>query len=431
MTSAEFSPEKKKILKSLFLLLFLDIVGFSIIFPLFPQLAHYYLTYDSGNVFLTSLFNWINSLTFSNDHYSIVLFGGILGGLYSFLQFIFAPVWGGISDRIGRRPVLLICITGLALSYLMWGFAGSFTLLLISRILGGVMSGNISTATAVVSDITNKEERSKGMAIIGISFALGFICGPAIGGGLSLINLNSSMKSSFIGLNPFSVPAFFSFFLSVLNLFLLYKNFPETKKSGEKLQRTNNILKLFKPLPHKGVNSTNFAHFFFLTAFSGMEFTLTFLAYQRLKFQAYENAMMFVFVGFVLAMVQGGFVRRRASQIGEKKVATLGLVLMLPGFFILKDASSVFTLYLALGILATGSAMIIPCLTALVSLYGPSEEQGRLLGMFRSLGALSRVVGPLSAAIMYWALGANTTYLVLGIFMILPLLMVSRLPKVS
>jgi hypothetical protein len=209
---SKLPPESKRILKLIFLTMFLDLVGFSIIFPMFPAMAKYYLAIDSDNFILKGMMNLISNIqSYSSgpsEMSTIVLFGGLLGALYSLLQFIAAPLWGGISDRIGRRPVLLISVFGLWISYMIWIFSGSFTLLVLARIIGGFMSGNLSIASAIVSDVTDDKNRSKGMAFIGIAFALGFVIGPAMGGILSLYNpiaLNPEWAD--YGINPFSTPA--------------------------------------------------------------------------------------------------------------------------------------------------------------------------------------------------------------------------------
>lgn len=432
------SPEAKKSLKIIFLTLFLDLVGFSIIFPLFPALAKHYLTVDANNPFLKMIFGSIANLTNigGGDVSAIVLFGGALGALYSLLQFIAAPIWGVISDRIGRRPVLLVSVFFLAMSYLLWFFSGSFTLLIAARFIGGIMGGNISTATAVVGDVTTKANRSRGMATIGIAFALGFIIGPALGGILSLVNLMEIFPgSASYGVNPFSAPAALAFILSAINFVWLWKKFDETlppeKRGHADVDRSMNPLVLFKPLPYPGVNLTNFGHFLFLMAFSGMEFTLTFLAAERMSYSSMDNAYMFIFIGFWIAMVQGGYVRRKASQVGEKRMALQGLVFLVPGLISIGFAQSSWLLYLGLFFLAVGSSMVIPCLTSLVSLYTPSQYQGKSVGIFRSLGALARVIGPIIASIVYWQKGSAAPYFIGAAFLIIPLLMVSRLPEPS
>ena len=440
MQSPPLSDNAKKSLKIVFLTLFLDLVGFSIIFPLFPALAKHYIKVDGDNFFLNAIFSGIETLTATGGAEKlsgIVLFGGALGALYSLLQFVAAPIWGTISDRIGRRPVLLVSVFGLAISYLMWFFSGSFTLLILARFVGGIMGGNISTATAVVADVTTKGNRSKGMATIGIAFALGFIIGPAMGGIMSMIDLTSYYPAlADYGVNPFSMAAAIACILSFFNLYYLYSKFEESlpaEKRGKihTSERTFNPLALFKPLPFKGINLTNFGHFFFLMAFSGMEFTLTFLAVERMSYTSMDNAYMFIFIGFVIALVQGGFVRRKAGQIGEKKVAVMGLICILPGLIAIGMSSSSFLLYVGLFFLAVGSSMAIPCLTTLVSLYTPADRQGHSIGIFRSLGALARVIGPIAASLIYWKFGSSSPYYIGSAFLVLPIIMISILPKAS
>lgn len=429
--------EAKSTLKIIFLTIFLDLVGFSIIFPLFPTLAKHYLTVDPDNFFLKAIYGLATNISSQTggEFSQIVLFGGILGALYSLLQFIAAPMWGSLSDKIGRKPVLLISLFGLMISYVLWFFAGSFSLLILARFLGGIMAGNISTATAVVADITNEKTRSKGMAIIGIGFALGFVIGPALGGILSLIDLTKIYPAlQSFGVNPFSMPALLAFLLAVFNIVWVSRKFKESlppeKRGLSTSERSANPLKIFKPLPYPGVNTVNFGHFLFLAAFSGMEFTLTFLAHERLNYSSLDNAYLFIFIGFILAFVQGGVVRRKASSVGEKKMAIMGLLTLIPGLIIIGFAQSVALLYLGLFFLACGSAMAIPCLTTLVTLYTPATEQGKSVGIFRSLGALARVVGPLAAAFLYYAYGSASPYFIGAVFLLIPIFMILSLPKV-
>lgn len=436
------NPASKRVLKLMFFTMFLDLVGFSIIFPMFPALAKHYLAVDPDNFFLKTIFSLVGDIqklggeqALASNTGSIVLFGGILGALYSLLQFVAAPVWGAISDKVGRKPVLVISIIGLFLSYGLWFIAGSFTLLILGRAIGGMMSGNLSIASAVVADITDTKNRSKGMAVIGIAFALGFIIGPALGGISAQYNLLDYFPEwRIMGVNPFSLPALIAGTLAFINLFGVMFLFPETlpkekRGRGEGLHRTANPFKLFKKLPFEGVNQTNLGYFVFITAFAGMEFTLTFLAVERFMFTPLDNAKMFIFIGFWIAMIQGGYVRRKAGQIGEAKMAVQGLVCIIPGLLLIGFTPSIWMLYFGLFFLAIGSAMVIPCLTSLVSLYTPETDQGRALGQFRGLGALGRVIGPISASLAYWRFGGAATYLVGAISVIVPLMIVKALPK--
>ncbi len=328
--------------------------------------------------------------------------------------------------------MLLISVFGLFLSYVLWIFSGSFTLLIGARIIGGIMSGNLSIASAVVSDVTDEKNRSKGMAVIGIAFALGFIFGPAFGGILSMFNpLEMRPEWASFGVNPFSTPALLAALLSFVNFFCIWKYFPETLKKGEAhhSNRTINPLRMMKPLPYAGVNKTNFAYFLFITAFSGMEFTLTFLAVERLSYTSMDNAYMFVFIGLIIGLVQGGYVRRKAHQVGEIKMSFQGLVAIVPGLLLLAFAQSGWMLYAGLFFLAVGSAMVIPCLTSLISFYTPSHEQGRSLGIFRSLGSLGRVIGPIYASLVYWKFGSLWAYVIGAALVFLPALVVKGLPK--
>lgn len=438
------NKETKGVLKLMFLTMFLDLIGFSIIFPMFPALAKHYLATDADNVFLKAIFSLVGDLqTFggegalANSASSIVLFGGILGALYSLLQFVAAPMWGAISDKVGRKPVLVISILGLFLSYGLWFFAGSFTLLILGRAIGGLMSGNLSIASAVVADVTDQKNRSKGMAVIGIAFALGFIIGPALGGISALFDLTVYYPElAQYGVNPFSMAALIAGVLGLLNFILVLTKFPETlppekRGKGEGLHRTANPFKLFQGLPFPGVNKTNLAYFFFITAFAGMEFTLTFVAVERFMFTPLDNAKMFVFIGFWIAMVQGGYVRRKAHSVGEAKMALQGLVAIIPGLLLIGYSSQIWLLYFGLFFLAVGSAMVIPCLTSLVSLYSPAQEQGRALGQFRGLGSLGRVLGPIGASLIYWRFGASVSYGIGAVAVLLPLLMVKGLPTPS
>ena len=428
------AERKKSPIGVLFLTVFVDLVGFSIIFPLFPDMLEYYAGADSFFGGLIANLAELSGEEGDKKFTAMVLFGGILGSLYSILQFIFAPMWGRLSDRIGRRPVLLMTIGGLCVSYLVWIFSGSFLLLIISRVLGGAMGGNISVATAAMADSTDEKNRAKGMGMIGMAFGLGFILGPAIGALLSSPSLNIQ-SWGLPGLNPFSTAAAGAFLLSLWNLSWVMRSFKESLPEEERGKahragRPISPLKLFRGFDIPGVSRTNMVYFLFLVAFAGMEFTLTFLAKDRLNYTSHDMMWIFIFVGLIIALVQGGVVRRMAPKLGEKKVTLCGLILLVPGLLITGTAQTGGMFYLGLAFLAVGSALATPCLTALASLYTPADRQGEVLGTFRSLGALSRAVGPIIACAAYWRLGSEYPYYGAAALVLLPLLLALGLPPV-
>ncbi len=442
-TGQSAHPENapRNLMGVVFLTLFIDLVGFSIIFPLFPAMLDYYLPAEGQIGVFAWIINWLGNSTRmgggvgDSTFLAHVLFGGFLGSLYSLLQFVFAPIWGRLSDRYGRKPILLLTISGNTLGYLLWAFSGSFWLLIASRILSGTSSGNLSVATAAVADITSVEKRSKGMALVGVAFGLGFLVGPAIGGFSSLVDLTAhSPELVRLGINPFSVPAFIAFSLSLLNLLWVAFRFDETLPSEKRQSRLERQLPGFKLSQFLGggaspVKRTNLVYFIFILAFSGMEFTLTFLSLERLGYQPVDNAKMFLYIGFALILVQGGLVHSLVPKFGEKRLLLSGIISGSLAFAFLAFASTWIFFYIGLGLLALGAGLSTPTLTALVSLYSSEKEQGRVMGAFRSSGSLGRAIGPLMAAAVYWYFGSRVSYLYGSLVILLPLCLALFLPR--
>lgn len=435
MPETDPSPDpKKKVTGVIFLTLFIDLVGFSIIFPLFPAMLDYYLAReDSGLIAL--LIRSIENLSGQPDNrfLTTVLFGGILGSLYSLLQFIAAPLWGILSDRIGRRKVLLLTVAGTALSYFLWVFSASFEGLIAARLLGGLMAGNISVATAAIADTTIRKQRGAGMAIVGVAFGLGFVLGPAIGG-LSVawqpgapVGLDQAW-----GWHPFSGPALIAAVLACLNWFWVVARFPETapfRMEDTEPEKTDPLTQLKGlRLDVPAIRQTIWIYFTMLFAFSGMEFTLTFLAVERFQYSPAQNGLMFVFIGITLALVQGGITRRLAPRVGEKRLASTGLVLGVVAFlFLAWSGDSQLLFYIGLGFMAASIGLASPTLQALVSLYADRQNQGKFLGYQRSAGSFARAIGPFVAAALFFGLGSNLSYTLGAIFMAIPLLLIFRL----
>ena len=310
-----------------------------------------------------------------------VIFGGVLGSLYAALQFFFAPIWGGLSDRYGRKPILLITLTGTAIGYFLWIMAGDFWLLLLSRVIGGMAGGNISVATAAIADVTTREKRSKGMAFVGIAFGLGFVLGPALGGIASQWDWSNS-ELVFFGMHKFSAAATISFGLALINLLWLSVGFTETLANEKRSQSTSFLPAVCKigEVTSPDARRTCMTYLLYMVSFSGMEFTLTFLAVERFSFSPKDLGEMFLLIGGTLILVQGFVVRRFVGRMGERKYGTFGNCnrsCCIFGNFI---CPILFLFYPGLVLMSSGVALISPTLTALTSLSSKDSEQGNKFG---------------------------------------------------
>lgn len=433
------TPSTRSTLGIVFLIVFLDIAGFSIIFPLFPKLLEHYVAQEGAGSAIGRLGAWLRELAGSDTNAVHTLFGGLLGSLYGIMQFVFAPIWGGLSDRLGRRHTLMLTLIGTAVSYVGWALAGSFALLIAARLLGGIMAGNISTAAAVAADVSSGKDRAKAMGIVGMAIGLGFILGPAVGAlsmtsALSLYEALPGLRP--YGLNPFSTPAVAALLLCLLNLVWMAQKLPETLPPERRQPRRGALAVLrpfhrLKSLEFPGVARAHWIYFVQLTAFAAMEFTLSFLAAERLGYGIPQITWMFVFSGVVIAIVQGGMVRRMVPRLGERKVALYGMATMLPGYLLVGFAGSSLVLYLGLLLLSAGSGLAMPSLSALVSRYVPSDRQGLAQGTLRSLGSLSRASGPVLGGLMYWKFGSASPYWIGAAVMLWPILASLSLPPID
>jgi len=418
----------------IFLIIFIDLVGFSIVFPLFPAMLDYYFAREGNDGLLGAVLSFLGQFERSGSGaFTAVLFGGFLGSIYSFLQFIFAPIWGSLSDRFGRRSILLYTVFGTTVSYALWMVSGSFLLFILARLLGGAMGGNLSVASAAIADVTSRENRAKGMALVGVAFGLGFTVGPALGGLLAMWDpLTTFPGAERFGINPFSVPAAAAFLLSLANfigvIFLLKETLPPERRGGAGLGQRN-PLNIFRVRPEPPVRKVNGIYFLYILAFSGMEFTLTFLASTRFGFAPRDIGLMFVHIGFVLILTQGFVVRKSVRLVGERTMVLAGLSFMIAAMFTLAGAPTVGILYLGLTFMAFGAGLTNPSLTALASLYAASDRQGETLGIFRSLGSLARAMGPLLASFVFWWYGSATSYALGALVLVLPLAWGFFLPR--
>jgi MFS family permease len=426
----------------IFLTLYIDLIGFSIFFPVGPAMLEWYVNQESQGGLLSTLVNRLQSIAHAahaSDLATGALFAGALGSVYSLMQFLFSPVWGARSDRVGRRPVLMLTIAGNALSYLLLFFSGSFALFFAGRILGGIMGGNIAVAIAAVSDVTSRENRAKGMGIVGVAFGLGFLTGPVIGGLTAPFNLLERWPGlAAYGVHPFSVPAAIAFGLCLVNLAWINVRFRETlapelrNATAATLRERNPIHSLFRQ-PDPAIRRVNAVGFVVTFGFSFFESVISFFTADALDYTPRDLTLIFVNIGLVSIVTQGVLARRYVPRIGEKLSAVLGMALIGLSFaglgYAIGVARSVPLLYVMLTLSTIGSGFANVALSSLVSLYAGPEEQGKVLGIYRSLGFLARALSPAVAGWLFFNSGGTVTFVIAGIILLGSALLGTGLPR--
>ncbi|KAI9807551.1 MAG: hypothetical protein M1825_005491 [Sarcosagium campestre] len=348
-----------------------------------------------------------------NDRYDIVLLGGALGSLFSMLQAIVSPIIGRLSDKYGRRPVLLWSMTGNVLSVTLWVAATDFRTFLASRVVGGLSEGNNQIASAIVTDVSDDQSRGSTMALVGACFSVAFTFGPALGAALSNIQT--------VAANPFATAAGFSLVLLVVETVYLYFCLPETRPTPPKsadagwAEDSPRIPKATKLRRTNSHSLLNFTHFMFLLFFSGMEFSFPFMTYDLFSYGSSQSGRLLGFIGLIAALLQGGVTRRmkplRAVQLGVTSCAV--------AFFVLTTVKSERMLYVAAALLAVTAATVVNGLTSLSSLEASADERGGKLGNHRSWGQLGRSLGPVLFCTLYWWAGRNMAYSTGGAGMVL------------
>jgi len=438
------NPTGKRVLGLIFLTVFMDIVGFAVVIPMFPKLLEHYLwTEGVGGGLVSSLVGAARWLAGGEPRPELVavLFGGVLSSVFSVLQFVFSPIWGGLSDRIGRRPVLLGTLAGNALSYALWVFAGEFWVFVLSRLLCGMSAGNIAVASAAAADVTDRASRAKGMAVVGVAIGLGFLVGPVIGGVASLwVVPHQAEPGSALGLNPFSGAAIVSAALAALNLLLVWRMFPETLRAADRAAEPRPTFFALARVGDGGVRRASLANLLYQVAFTGMETTVVFLTAALFVFAPADNAWLFLANGLCLVLAQGLAGRFLTGRFGERAVARFGFAtgaVALAAIALIPYPSPgapalthlVAPFFCATGLLAFSTGLILPSLSSLVSLYSHPDEQGRNLGILRSAGALARIFGPMTAAYAFFHTGTHQWVYLVGALLLIPgFWMVGRLP---
>lgn len=307
---------------------------------------------------------------------------GLMLSVYSLMSFLLSPVWGGLSERIGRRPVIMAGVLGFAVSFLLFGLSGDrLWLMYASRVLGGAFSGAVvSCLVAYVADMTTEQERTRGMAVVGMSIGMGFTFGPIFGGLLSHISRYA----------PFFAAALLSFLTFLAAWLKLTESLPADKRaaaSGEK--RPSRWTAFRGPL-----KSLYVLAFFVTFSLAILEGTLQLYGMARFQATPLKVGYMFFFCGLVGALVQGGFVRRRIRQGQEGRYIAIGLIISAAGFFLLLTARSWGIAAVYLCVFGVGNSLIKPCVTSLIT-QKTTVGQGLASGLSSSMDSLGRIVGPL------------------------------------
>lgn len=362
--------KKNSALSIIFLVVFIDLLGFGILIPILPTFATHILGVKEGAI-------------------------GVAIALYSLVQFLFNPLFGGLSDKYGRRNIILYCLLLNASGYIIFAFTHSFIMLLASRVVAGIGGSSIGVAQAYIADVTTKEDRAKGMGLIGVAFGLGFVFGPIMGG---ILSHYSYMLTGFAS-------AGFSLLAFSLSFFLL----PESLKKD--LIKPNIRKKLFDVKEFKKIlNNTPvllvILMFFILTfSVANIYGTFALLGTQVYHFTNIQNGTIYGVIGLVSAIVQGGLIGRLSKKYSDNQLITVGSFLLALGLAWLPFGGNYTGLVVIIIVLSLGTGTLQPILLSLISKVAPENDQGIVLSVNQSFSAFARVLGPLWGGFSFQYIG--------------------------
>jgi DHA1 family tetracycline resistance protein-like MFS transporter len=360
----------------LFLIVVIDLIGFGLVIPLLPFYAE---RFDASPQQVTMLM-----------------------AVFSLMSMLTAPIWGRLSDRVGRRPVLMVSMAAASLAYLWLGFADALWMLFAARALAGACAGNIAAANAYVADVTTPENRAKGMGMIGAAFGLGFIVGPALGGMVAGNRLATADLRS---------PGLIACALSLTALLGVVFALKESLPTGTAAQpRRSRVAALRDAMGRTALARLLAVFFLAILAFAGMEATFALWAMAQFGWGPAQIGYVFTYVGLLSAAMQGGLIGRLTARFGEEKLLLAGLALIAAGLLLVPLSYGLPVLIPAVSALALGMGAMQPSLNSLISRRAGADRQGEVMGVAQSVGSLSRVLGPLLAGILFAGLGRNSPY---------------------
>ncbi|MCM8811581.1 MAG: MFS transporter [Candidatus Omnitrophica bacterium] len=347
----------------IFITVFVHLVGFGIVIPVLPLYA---------------------------DRFGASAFqAGMLLASYSAAQIMFAPILGRISDRVGRKPVLMVSILGTAVGFFLMGMADSLPVLFWGRILDGVTGGNVSTAQAYIADVTPLEDRSKRMGLIGAAFGLGFIFGPALGGILSHISM--------------AAPFLFAAGMAVLNALFVKLWLPESLPPSRRVTGSGEgVLPVIFHLWRVQTLNLIFATYLVVTiAFSLLTATYPLFAQDRFSCTVSQVGYIFAGLGLMSALIQGGLLGWLVKVFGDAGLVMLGAVILAAGFFLLPLSAGYFSMVAATGVVALGHSLVAAPLNGLASKTVSPGSQGQVLGAMQAIASFARIVGPIAGGVLF------------------------------
>ncbi len=368
-------------LSVIFLVVLVDLIGFGIIIPILP---HYSETHFGANEFEI----------------------GILIASFSFCQFISTPILGKISDKIGRKPVISISLAVSTIAYVIFAFSSNFLMALMARSVAGLGGGSISAAQAYIADVTEKQERAKGMGLIGTAFGLGFILGPFIGGALSVYGY----------IVPNLSAAGFSLIAFILSVLILDESLTVKKEEQQKTLSAFNIKSYIHAFSRKDIGTLILMFFIITFSIANTYGTTPIFGYKVLKLSDAQIGYVFGMIGLVTIFVQGYFIRFLVKKFSEKHLLYSGLALMMIGLILIPFSHTLIVLLICFIITILGLAVLSPVILSLISQYSSSAEQGKVLGINHSMASLGRVLGPLWGGFAYSQFGFRSPFLTASIF---------------